>query len=494
MRKNLFKKAMTLACVTLALTANAQEISREKLIESLKTAPTYKMAKKSNVVSGMQKFNTSFSGSKVNTLAEEVKYETPAGIRAWAQVQNLEGWVNFLSFNMKENNYTESSFNYLITPKDSLLAYFDASTATGDLNWAIPGGNPATSSDRDIWVSYPQVGTYDFPTLDISGTQYTAPGKIVVGGKGEIAPADCRVVSSKDGTCSPSYLTFNDGSGSPTGSSSTYNFEGYGNLFILGQKAKISAVNVYINANPTAADPNNKVKMSIYVPGMTQDNMFLFEGDGTPLATAELKVSEMMADAKEVTGLVSSDGKAFMGMASFKLAQPIEVPEMFSIGISNFGNDVEKGDKFYIMHDFLTPSYGESANPVNSISYIYALAQDEQMHWMSMYYNLFEGEGSDKFFPNGNTALLICPVIDYDLTGTGISNVAGEVKNQAYTSNGTLSLSSEVSNEAGIYTVSGQLIQSVSLNDGNQTVSTAGWSKGVYVVKFANGENVKVIL
>lgn len=480
MSKISLKKTLTLACIAMTLTASGQ-VSREKQIEGLKTMPVLKAAFKNQRAVQLQSIRMSQS-NRISTRADEVKYNTPKGL--CALLQGVEGWVNYLSFNSLENNYTETSFNYLIAPRDSLLSYYGASSVTGSSSWAIPGGDPATSTSTNVQVSYPEVGEYAFPTLTISGQSYTSPGKLVVGGKGEIVLADCKEIGK---TCAPFYLTYKKG-GSPSGSGS--GFESIGNLFIISQDAMVSAVNVYVAANPKASNPDNKVKMTIYEPDLSGSSPEL---EGTEIASVELKVSEMMANSDEITGLQGQDKKAFAGMASFKLPAPVKVGGVFYVSISNFGDDVAGGDYFSIVVDKYTPQFAENPEYMfNYCSFVKTEVVGGGIGYVP-FYAVF-GEQGPEIFPNENASLFICPVIDYSLAEQSVENVSREIKNQVYVADQMLSLQSDAFGEAGIYTISGQLVRSVSLNNGSNTVSTAELTKGVYIVRFADGENIKIVI
>jgi hypothetical protein len=85
---------------------------------------------------------------------------------------------------------------------------------------------------------------------------------------------------------------------------------------------------------------------------------------------------------------------------------------------------------------------------------------------------------------------------DYCIFNQGTSGVANVqvLGNKAYTANGNFVVNVTGANDkVDIYTVSGQLVKSVKVNEGNSIIDAQDLVKGLYILRFSDGTAVKVV-
>ncbi|MEI7676327.1 MAG: T9SS type A sorting domain-containing protein [Bacteroidales bacterium] len=397
-----------------------------------------------------------------------------------------DGYANYISFNMLVNDYTTvGKQDYLFFPKDTIASYIDASTkAPTAFLWRVPGGSPAAAETQDLDVTYSQDGSYDFPTMRASNTDgsstYTAEGRIKVGGKAEIASFNSLTIGT---TYFPTYYEWQGSYGFVSGSN-TYDDQAFGNLFILGQdSATVESVSVYLRAYPKAAVASNKVKLVLYEPG--DDTGGNFKMNNKIVATAELKVSDMMPTASSVTGLAYADStgkitEEIMGMANFKFAAPVKVSSLFFASLENFGNNLVAGDSLCILMNDLDPIPADSFKTIASnSSWSYSATTTGTHSWFPL---------SDVFGGSANPVLMICPVVNYSYNiSSGIANTSVKNALVVRATKGFTVMGASEGEKVSAYTLSGQKVMTATVNSQRQTFT--GLSKGVYIVKVGNANH-----
>ena len=120
--------------------------------------------------------------------AEGAEYSYPVGLRNLGMIgQDDNACCNFLSFNKVINRDA-----YMWAPMGETVSYIDNSSVQAvDYHWFIPGADATELETQDADAVYNTSGIYDFPTMTVKDGAgqtytYTAPGKLKVGGKGEI--------------------------------------------------------------------------------------------------------------------------------------------------------------------------------------------------------------------------------------------------------------------------------------------------------------------
>lgn len=409
----------------------------------------------------------------------------PGAVYLYPGMVPYDGYANYISFNGTVNNTaTAGKEDYIFFPKDSVAFYVDASTnSPTSYLWTIPGGTPASSETQDLEVAYKQDGRYDFPTLkatNASGnSSYTATGTIKVGGKAEIASFNSFML---DSTYIPTYYEWQNGKGFVTGSN-LWDDQAFGNLFILGQEsATVESVSVYIRPNPTAAVPSNKVKLVLYEPG--DDASGNFQLNNKVLATAELTVSQMMANAASVTGISYSNGDPVLGMANFKFSAPVKVGSAFFASVENFGNNLAGKDSLCILMNDLDPIPADSFKTIASnSSWSYSATTTGTHSWFGL---------SDIWGGTANPVLMICPVVDYNGVASGIANTTiGRTAFVTRSRNGFTVIGAKEGESVSVFSTSGQKVMNAVINDQKQNFT--GLSKGIYIVKVGKSTHKIVI-
>ncbi len=473
MRSFLQKISLSLAILSVLLCANASAealspISKAK-INKMIVAKTIK-----NRISPINK-------SKMPKL-RSAKAASTGTFYNYPGVLPYDGNGAYMSFNTVVNNYdVAGKEDYIFQPKDSAATFLDGSTnSPSSYLWNAPGATPATAQTQDLEVVYGQEGRFDFPTLTAGGSSYTASGSIKVGGKAEICSFNSLMLDS-------TYIPYDPQWGQDKGfvaGSNGWNDIGYGNLIFLGQdSATVESVSVYIRANPTAANKDNKVKLTIYETGDDADGYF--KPNAKALATSELKISDMMPGSSSVTGItyVDSLGKKteVMGLANFKFDAPVKVGSYFFAAVENFGNDLAKKDSFCIMMNPLDPIPADSFKYVASNSSWSLSETTTGTHeWFGLYYYL-----------DFNPVLMICPVVNYNYKTTGINSATLNNSLVTRLKNGfTVSGASE-GEKVSVYNLSGQNVMSGKIT--NQRQNFIGLNKGIYMIKVGN-KNSKVAI
>lgn len=390
----------------------------------------------------------------------DAKYSYPG-------VMPFNGLANYLSFNFINKDY-------LHFPKDSVVFYADATiNSPTKFAWSAPGTAVKTAESQDLETTYPVNGNYEFPTLTTTTSNgmssYKASRTIKIGGKAEISNFNSLSLGI---TYSPFAGQWTSDKGFISGSNG-WDDLGFGSLFFLGQQsATISAVSVYLRPKPTAANKDNKVKLTIYETGKDINGYFV--PNLKPLATSELKVSEMLAGSSAYTGIKYTNGKEAMGLANFKFPIPVKVGEIFFVSVENFGNDLAAGDSLCVIMNTNDPIPTDSFTTVGSnSSWVLAKSTSGSHSWFTLHSRF-------KF----NPVLMICPVVDFSSFESGLSTSA--IKSTVITSGnkGVTILGGKIGDGISVYTITGQKVLISSVTSENQTVN--GLTLGVYVAKVGN--------
>lgn len=419
-------------------------------------------------------------------LTKKAPAATPVGNYAYPGVNPFEGTAAYMSFNWI-NNYkaSDGQKDYLFVPLDSVQLYFDASTyQPSSFLWTAPGGTPAQSTMQDLEVAYKTEGRYEFPTINAtnaSGTgSYKAPGFIKAGGRAEIALFNSRELAT---TFKPLYFTYGTNANKGfAGGSNTWGDLKYGNLFFVQQdSAYVESVSVYVKSNPTAADPNNKIKVGVYEPGEDAEQYFV--GDSKLLGFAELKVSEIMPQAYSVTGILQKNGKDGIGLAEFKFDKPIKVKGSYFVTFENFGNDLVNGDSICVLANNMDPIPEDVFSTVESnSSWLYGLKTDNVSHmWFPFSYV------SNK---KTNLVLMICPIVNYGTIQTGIKNLS-EVSFKIFSYKNGIRLNGLKQNcKIALTNMWGQ---TKTFFNNNESITIDNLQTGVYIISIGN-ERTRVLV
>lgn len=417
--------------------------------------------------------------------SDDVKYAYPNVNFSLEGSKDGGVYTNYLSFN---RDYNPTGI-YLIAPKASVLNYFDMTEGepTSSL-WTAPGGViVGQNTDRDIDVRYEEPGVFDFPTMnmELNGAQYTyqAPEKLKISGRAEISLSDMREVNK---TFKPTYLTYDQAKYGWASGSNGRGFEGFGNIFCIGNNdAILEGVSVYCVANPTSSDPNRELVAKVYIPTVTKDDFNVSEDK--LLGSATLKFSDIIPNADSKLGIsaVGEDNnpKAVFGLAQFKFEQPISVPSTFFISISNFGNNLQGGDKFIIYVDGMAPNLIDSKSVMSFTSFVYntnVIGLGMAKWLMLNSYHPADVVGTD------NATLMICPIINYGDAESSISkNQTIDMK--AYLSGDELIVTSDKIGLVSVYDIMGNLLACDEI-DSRASIPAGSWSKGIYMVNIKSAD------
>jgi hypothetical protein len=463
MKRNLLRSSLLLALtgafLSTSLSVEATNPSAKLKIE-LKNSRTFiqnrKVAKASRVLLPLR--SKAAAADSVAVPVADAKYSYPG-------VTPFQGYANYLSF-------SNLNVDYLQSPKDSIAFYADQSlnSPTAYL-WSVPGVMPAAAETQDLEVTYATNGSYAFPTLTTTTSNgqssYTAVGSLKVGGKSEIASFNSLAL---DSTYSPYDGQWLDDKGFISGSNG-WDDLAFGNLFFLGQDtATVSSVSVYIRANPTAANKDNKVKLTLYETGEDANGYFL--PTGKALASAELKVSEMMPGSSSITGIKYNSGAEVMGLADFKFASPVKVSSLFFAAVENIGNNLVAGDSLCIMMNTLDAYPTDSFTTIGSNS-SWSLSDNGAggHEWYGLYYYL-----------DFNPVLMICPVVNFGGIDTGIAPTK-YMKSAVIvrSAKGFTVLGGSEGESVSAFSLTGQRVLYSKVTSQRQTFS--GLNAGAYIVK-----------
>lgn len=408
--------------------------------------------------------------------AESAEYGYPVGLRNLGMIsQDDNACCNFLSFNKVINRDA-----YMWAPMGETVSYIDNSSVQAvDYHWFIPGADATELETQDADAVYNTSGIYPFPTMTVKDGAgqtytYTAPGKLKVGGKGEICTSNMLQlgtdINDPSTTAVIAHRPFNNGSGF-LGGTNNLNIVGYGNLFMIAHpEADITAVNVYLPKIPKHK-PGASLRMQIWYPYAGETD-FVF-ANGFPLEVVELPMDEIRMTAD--TPLKS------VAVAEFKLSAPLQIWDkpFFFVSIDGFSDDPTTED-FCMYMDIKPVEMDEStvSNLLAHNSYCKMKGEADYQHPVHQFATM-PGE-----------SFMICPVIDtHTEEGVGIHGVEALKPAQAQYEDGVLSLSSEGAEQAVVYNVGGEKVVNAALDNGQADVHVH-LAKGIYLVRFMKGGKV----
>lgn len=468
--KNVFAATLVAVSVPIFAQQNSEQIVKMKLDhKNTELAKPMQMLSKSGVCNVVQKNGFLKAAPKVN-------YDLPD----YLSIDAMPPKGHFLSYNVAYNNYL------MLLPKDSVVTFYDTSE-NGPTSWLwdAMGGEASVLNSQDLNVVYRNEADYSCPTLTVTnGDGTSGPAsfkpKLIVGKKAEIFPFNTLELNATYGLGA---WKLEDGS-SLYGASNNVNTGLANLLFLAKDEATIESVSVYIEAYPVSVNSEHKVKLGLYYPTMVDGKFVLL---GEEIATATLKVSEMMAAASSITGIKYTDGTEAMGMANFKFPTPVKIEgSLVTIAITDMPQNFDGGDRFSVYADPFNDKIADDAYIVDIRSWVNALLNDGTYGWLE----------SGAYFKDANPVFHMAPVVNFS---TGSQGLEGDVvvgANNAYVSNGVIVLDYKEANNVSIYNLMGQAVYAAQLNgEGQTTASVAG--NGAFIVKFtsANGnvQTVKVI-
>ena len=342
--------------------------------------------------------------------------------------------------------------------------------------------NTVTNADAYMWAPdavYNTPGVYPFPTMTVKdgagkSYEYTAPGKIKVGGKGEICtsnmlnlgtdindPATTAVVAQR-----PFGM---EGSGW-LGGTNALDLVGYGNLFMIAHPdASITGVRAYLPEVPMH-EPGDTLIMQIWYPLTGESSIQLM---GLPLEAVILPMDEI----KPTTDTRLKN----VAVAEFNLTTPLKIADkpFFFVTIEGFGHDPSKQNARLLID--IKPVQMDEATAGNLLAHN-SFCRREGFDDYLQPINYFGAQLGESF--------MICPVLDtHTPEGSGVGSVQALKPGRAAYEGGVLSLSSEGAERAVVYNVGGERVVETSL-DGGQAEVQARLAKGVYLVRFMKGGKV----
>ena len=408
--------------------------------------------------------------------ASAAEYTYPVGLRNLGAISKDDNaCCNFLSFNTAVNGDA-----YMWAPMGEPVTYVDNSTvAATDYHWYIPGADATELETQDADAEYNTPGVYPFPTMTVKdgagqSYEYTAPGKIKVGGKGEICTSDMRKIGTDVNdpatTAVVGQLPFGQEGSGWLGGTNNLNLVGYGNLFMMAHPdVSITGVRVYLPEVPKHEE-GDSLLMQIWFPLLDEATCQLA---GLPLWAESIDMDEIK---------VTTDTKMKeAAVAEFMLSAPLKMSDKsyFFVTVEGFGDDPAK-QEFRMLIDIKPVEMDEatSANLLAHNSFCRYKGEDDYLRPINYYGG-----------PMG-ASFMICPILDtHTPEGTGIGGVEALKPARAGYEGGVLSLCSEGAERAVVYNVGGERVMETALDGGRADVQ-ARLAKGLYLVRFMKGGKV----
>ncbi len=390
---------------------------------------------------------------------------------------------------------------FLWAPLGTDVVYRDQSTGSPTAwNWSVPGGDNATLTTQNAAVKYNKAGLYDMPTLTVTtanGSSSFTPAmtmtnekdneKVKTGGVAEITTIDMRVHGTAFGTTyypenatySLGAMTYGEGEGF-LGGSNAKNIKGWGNLFMVGQDdTYLDGINVYFYRKPTKYKEDARLTVQVWLPTITDSYMIL---TAMPLNGAYLKYTDIKSDGENGAWALTYDG----AVANITLDEPIDLygKPYFFISIEGFSNDPSSDDLC-----LLTDLKGKKMNEV------------EQSNLLS--HNSFARQEGDSdymrpvaSYGGGNATFAICPVIRSGISEAGVENVTINKADEFSVSvvGKTININTAIAGEVYVYDLSGKVVASESVVEGETSIDLNNVADGIYVVKGPQGIAHKVII
>ncbi len=390
---------------------------------------------------------------------------------------------------------------FLWAPLGTDVVYRDQSTGNPTAwSWSVPGGDNATLTTQNATVKYNKAGLYDMPTLTVSttnGTSSFTPSmsmtsaggneKVKTGGTAEITTIDMRIHGTSLGTTyypenatySLGAMSYGEGEGF-LGGANKKNIKGWGNLFMVGQDdTYLDGFNVYFYRKPTKYKEGAKLTAQVWLPTITESYMIL---TAMPLNGAYIYYSDIKSDGEDGAWALTYDG----AVANIVLDDPIDLygKPYFFISIEGFSDDTENDD-ICLLADLKgkTMNEVEQSNLLSHNSFARQNGESDYMRPVSS-------------FGGGNATFAICPVIRSAISEAGVEDVAiNNVNGFTVTVAGkTINVTTTVAGEVYVYDLTGKVVESQVVAEGETPIALDNVATGVYVVKGPQGNTQKVIV
>ncbi|MDE5682771.1 MAG: hypothetical protein K2I39_00990 [Muribaculaceae bacterium] len=412
-------------------------------------------------------------------IAQEAVYENPKGLRYIGTIEDQR--INPACSYLSRNPINENAF--LWTPVGSTILYTDQSTGGPKAwSWVCDGATPSTLTKQDAQVEYKTAGTYNFPAETVtfgSGQKTYAPDlKIKVGGVAELCLADTREWIN---TYALGHQKYSDING-VLGGANKLDIEGVGNFYMMpGNEIFLDGVNVYLLSKPTKWPEGRKITVTVYMSEIDPST-------GSVSFTAPLRTIESGSitldkiKTKEDGAYVPIVGGAVMPI---RFNEPVDLygkPFIF-ISVSGWGTDYTKEDMTILMdiqpNQIMRPQDAQNILAHNSFARL--KGETDYLRPVSYY--------------GGNYgSFMICPLVrGYETPQqSGIANVATDTAAsvKCTVSGGTATLTG-ADGAFTVYSISGAVQYSGTIDGGQASFDTAGWAHGIYIVRDAAGNTAK---
>lgn len=390
---------------------------------------------------------------------------------------------------------------FLWAPLGTDVVYKDQSTGVPSAwSWSVPGGDNATLTTQDAVVKYNKAGLFDMPTLTVTtanGTSSFTPSmsmtsaggneKVKTGGIAEITTIDMRVhgqavgdyVIPENATYSLGAMSYGDGQGF-LGGSNTKDIKGWGNLFMVGQDdTYLDGINIYFYKKPTKYAEGAKLTVQVWLPTITESAMIL---TSLPLNGAYLKYTDIKADGENGAWALTYDG----AVGNIVLDEPIDLygKPYFFISVEGFSNN-PADDDLCLLTDLMGKKMDEveQSNLLSHNSFARMNGENDYMRPVASY-------------GGGNATFAICPVIRSAISEAGVESIAIDTDNEleVMVAGSTININSSVSGELNIFDLTGKVIISQQITEGQSSISLENVAAGVYVVKGPRGNAQKIAI
>jgi hypothetical protein len=435
--------------------------------------------------------------SEIETTKSKAPTAIPLARYAYPGIVAFDGPGCYISFSQHRNKI-DSLYDpkkpYILYPKEQEITYYDMSENTPtSYQWYAPGAAETSAETQDLVTSYLHNGLYDFPTLKAINADgentYQAAYRLQIGDTAEICGFNShspKTSKNPSGTYEPVYWKWNDGGGYMTGTNKK-GVNAFGAQIQLGQQeSELLEINVYLKKYPLVYDANAMLKLIIWEMGL--DGQGYFQPNKFKQDSVMVKFSDIMPVATSITGLRYKSGDDIMGMVKFKLPKPMRVPIDFFVSIEGFGNKYETGDDFCILMNDLDPAEGEGFfNAAGNCKSWFRLDENGSQSWYPL--GVMFDFNQDNFY-EFNPVLMICPVVNYNVVASALSQTRTASVSIEKHSNGFVLQNVSGKQAYRIYNMAGQLVQQGNIESDHHYIPFA--KRGVFVLRVA-GESLKFI-
>ena len=346
---------------------------------------------------------------------------------------------------MPEDAYL-SPYVAAFIPTETEVQFRDLSTGNPtEWAWEFTGANPSTSNEQNPIVSYPNKGTYSL-MLTASNSKGSDQDVMLYAVQAGGAQYIWNIAPEENSNLSAIELGWYGNYAGTNWLGMTEFAEHFDAPLATGE---ISSVAVYFDKTTAAT---TDAPITVMVRDADENGM-----PGNVIASATLKASELVYDASTVVE------------TKFNFEQPVIVDKEFFVSIGGFPNN--NGDDIALL--LMRRNVGEK-----STSYHYVLDEDEN-------YNYLE---TGQWFKNEDEAvsLAIAPILNYDITPTGISNIETKSTGQLVGWDGKQVTPLSGATSIAVYDINGRC---VATSQAGKAVSLDGMSRGIYIVTANCGGN-----